>query len=133
MAMGGQFVADFELFGSTVWACDFLQLYDIWFRPIFAFFIMNVNTKEVVHWAVTRTPTEQWTAQQLREATPFGAGPQVLIRGGDKKHGPDFDRVAEDAGIVPVMERTQARKSHDASSDRRFVFVTTADRCRLTR
>jgi len=46
----------------SVWACDFLQLYDIWFRPIFAFFIMNVNTKEVVHVAVTRAPTEQWTA-----------------------------------------------------------------------
>ena len=45
-----------------VWACDFLQLHDIWFRPIFAFFIMNVNTKEVVHFAVTRAPTEQWTA-----------------------------------------------------------------------
>lgn len=82
-----------------VWACDFLQLYDIWFRPIFAFFIMNVNTKEVLHVAVTRAPTEQWTAQQLREATPFGAGPQVLIRDGDKKYGPDFDRVAEGAGI----------------------------------
>ena len=83
----------------SVWACDFLQLYDIWFRPIFAFVLINVNTKEVVHWAVTRTPTEQWTAQQLREATPFGAGPQVLIRDGDKKYGPDFDRVAEGAGI----------------------------------
>jgi putative transposase len=83
----------------SVWGCDFLQLYDIWFRPVFAFFIVNVNTKEVVHWAVTRAPSEQWTAQQLREATPFGAGPQVLIRDGDKKYGPDFDRVAEGAGI----------------------------------
>ena len=25
----------------TVWACDFLQTYDIWFRPIFAFFIID--------------------------------------------------------------------------------------------
>ena len=24
-----------------VWACDFLQTYDIWFRPIFAFFIID--------------------------------------------------------------------------------------------
>jgi len=23
--------------GSQIWACDFLQTYDIWFRPIFAF------------------------------------------------------------------------------------------------
>jgi hypothetical protein len=30
----------------TVWACDFLQTYDIWFRPIFAFFIVDVNVDD---------------------------------------------------------------------------------------
>lgn len=64
----------------TVWACDFLQLYDVWFRPVFAFFIVDVNAKHVVHVGVTRAPTEQWTAQQLREVTPFGQGPRVAIR-----------------------------------------------------
>ncbi len=56
----------------SVWACDFLQTYDIWFRPIFAFFIVDVNTRSIVDVAVTRTPTRQWTVQQLRNATPFG-------------------------------------------------------------
>ncbi len=27
----------------TVWACDVLQTYDVWFRPIFAFFVININ------------------------------------------------------------------------------------------
>ena len=87
----------------TVWACDFLQLYDIWFRPIFAFFVVDVNEKEVVHVAVTRAPTEQWTAQQLREVTPFGQGPQVLIRDRDPKYGTLLDRVAEGADIEVVL------------------------------
>ena len=26
-----------------IWACDFLQTYDIWFRPIFAFFIIELG------------------------------------------------------------------------------------------
>jgi hypothetical protein len=30
-------------------ACDFLQTYDIWFRPIFAFFIIDVKAKRVAH------------------------------------------------------------------------------------
>jgi hypothetical protein len=47
----------------TVWACDFLQTYDVWFRPVFAFFIVDINTKQVVHVGVTRHPTAQWTAQ----------------------------------------------------------------------
>lgn len=87
----------------TVWARDFLQLYDVWFRPVFAFFIVDVHTKNVIHFAVTHSPTEQWTAQQLREVTPFGSGPQLLIRDGDPKYGTAFDRVAEGAGVEVVQ------------------------------
>jgi hypothetical protein len=94
----GQSWATF-LRNHTVWACDFLQTYDIWFRPIFAFFIIDVNARRVVHLAVTRTPTRQWTAQPLRNATPFGQGPKFLIRDRDDKFGPVFDRVAKGAGI----------------------------------
>ncbi len=50
----------------------FVQTYDIWFRHIFAFFIINVGTREVVHVSATRAPTQQWTAQQRRNATLFG-------------------------------------------------------------
>jgi len=41
---GGQSWRTF-LRNHTFWACDYLQVYDIWFRPIFAFFIVDVNTK----------------------------------------------------------------------------------------
>ncbi len=47
--------------------------------------------------------SEQWTAQQLREVTPFGSGPQLLIRDGDPKYGTAFDRVAEGAGVEVVQ------------------------------
>jgi transposase InsO family protein len=76
-----------------------LQTFDVRFRPIFAFFIVDVNAKRVVHVAVTRHPTQQWTAQQLREATPFGSGPKLIIRDRDDKYGAVFDRVAKGAGI----------------------------------
>ena len=81
------------------WACDFLQLYDIWFRPIFAFFIMELGSRKVVHVAVTRHPSTTWVAQQLRNATPFGDAPRFVIRDNDDKFGPDFDRAARGAGI----------------------------------
>jgi hypothetical protein len=45
------------------WACDFLQTYDIWFRPTFAFFIVDVNTLRVVHFGATRAPSAAWAAQ----------------------------------------------------------------------
>jgi transposase InsO family protein len=85
-----------------------LQVYDVWFRPIFAFFIVDVNAKRVVHVAVTRAPTQTWTAQQLRNATPFGQGPQFVIRDRDDKFGTAFDRVAKGAGARVLRTAVQA-------------------------
>ncbi len=82
-----------------IWACDFLQLYDLLFRPIFAFFFVVHATREVVHFNVTRYPTDAWVAQQLREATPDGDGPKYLIRDNDDKFGKRFNAVAEGTDI----------------------------------
>ncbi len=92
----------------TIWACDFLQTYDVWFRPVFAFFIVDVNARRVVQVAVRRAPTRQWTAQLLRNATPFGQGPRFLIRDRDDKFGPVFDRVAKGAGTSVVRTAVEA-------------------------
>ena len=85
-----------------VWACDFLQLYDVLFRPIFAFFFVVHGTREVVHFNVTRCPTDAWAAQQLREATPYCHGPRYLIRDNDDKFGKRFAAVAKGTGIKVV-------------------------------
>jgi putative transposase len=85
-----------------------LQSYDIWFRPIFAFFIVDVNTKRVVQVGVTRAPTQAWTAQQLRNATPFGHGPQFMIPDRDDKFGAALDRIAQGAGARVLRTAVQA-------------------------
>jgi hypothetical protein len=82
---------------SQIWACDFLQTYDILFRTLFVFVIIELGSRRVVHFGVTRHPTDQWIAQQLRNATPFGEGPRFLIQDSDRKYGASSDRVA--AGI----------------------------------
>lgn len=82
-----------------VWACDYVQAYDLFFRPIFAFFILELGSRRIVHVAVTRSPTSAWTAQQLREATPWETGPGFLIRDRDGKYGEEFDHAAVGAGI----------------------------------
>jgi len=51
-----------------IWACDFLPVTDLLFRPLFAFFIVELATRRVVHVGTTRHPTDAWVAQQLREA-----------------------------------------------------------------
>jgi transposase InsO family protein len=90
-----------------IWACDFLQLTDLFFRPVFAFFIVEHATRRVVHLGVTRHPTDAWVAQQLREATPYGQKPKFLIRDNDAKFGPAFARLARASGVRII--RTPAR------------------------
>src|SRR6266516_1556304 len=79
---------------ADMWACDFLQVIDLFFRPLFAFFIIELRSRKVIHVGVTRSPTDAWTAQQLREATAYGQTPRYLIRDNDSKLGHGFARVA---------------------------------------
>jgi putative transposase len=84
---------------KDVWACDFLPVTDLFFRPLFAFFIIELKSRKVIHVNVTRSPTDPWVAQQLREATPYGEGPRYLIRDNDCKFGLEFARVATTSSI----------------------------------
>jgi len=92
---------------AQVWACDFLQVTDLFFRPLFAFFVIELKSRKVIHVGVTRSPTDAWTAQQLREATPYGQAPKYLIRDNDSKFGSCFTRVATTSAIeilkTPVL------------------------------
>jgi putative transposase len=79
---------------GQIWACDFLPVTDLFFRPLFAFFLIELKSRKVIHVGVTRTPSDAWVAQQLREATPYGQAPRYLIRDNDSKFGSCFARVA---------------------------------------
>ena len=97
---------------TDIWACDFVQLTDVWFRPLFAFVVTALGTRRIVHIGVTRAPTDDWVAQQLREATPFGAAPQYLIRDNDAKYGPRFDAVAAGTGVALLRTPIRAPRAN---------------------
>jgi transposase InsO family protein len=72
---------------------------------VFIFVIIELGSRRVVHFGVTRNPTDQWTAQQLREAIPFGEKPRFLIHDNDGKFGPSFKRVAAEIEILKTPYR----------------------------
>ena len=51
---------------------------------------------------VTNSPSDEWTAQQLREATPWGTRPKYLIHDRDGKFGPQYSAVAKSSEIEEV-------------------------------
>ena len=94
------------------WATDFTVVHDLLFRPWYIFVVIELHTRRIVHTAVTRSPTDGWTAQQLREATPWGKGPKYLIRDRDTKYGPLFSNVAQGTGIKVLQTPVRAPKAN---------------------
>ncbi len=97
---------------NDIWACDFLPVVDLFFGQLYAFFVVEHSTRRIVHFGVTRHPTDEWTAQQLREATAFGGGPKYLIRDNDTKFGPKFQKVADDTSIKVLKTPGAAPKAN---------------------
>jgi transposase InsO family protein len=79
---------------------------------MFVFVVVELGSRRVVHYGVTRHPTDQWVSQQLREATPFGEGPRFLIRDNDSKYGASFTRAAVGAGIEVLRTPYRAPKAN---------------------
>lgn len=77
-----------------------LQTYDLFFRAIFVFVIIDVESRRIVHVGITRHPTDFWLAQQLRDATPFGQAPRYLIHDRGSNFGETFAQVASSSGIT---------------------------------
>ena len=69
---------------DDIWACDFLQLYDLASRPIFAFFIVKHGSREVVHFNVLilgedslRRVLEEWTSHFNPSRPHQGLGQRI--------------------------------------------------------
>ena len=92
------------------WACDFLQLYDAWFRPIFAFFIVSHGTREVMTPRVPRSRPDPWRSPPASGARRVG---QTLQRGstapGDRAADP------EPAGAARPRRSQQTHRGHPGS------------------
>jgi putative transposase len=102
-----------------IWACDFLQSYDVFFRTLFLFFIIEHGSRRVVHVAVTRAPSDAWVAQQIREATAFGVGPRFLICDNDDTYGVLFERAV--AGVHTELLHTPFQAPKAKSLCERFL------------
>ena len=97
---------------GDIWACDFTVVFDLLFRPLYIFVIMELQTRRVVHTDVTTSPTDEWTAQKLREATPWGQAPKYLIHHRDSKYGQRFTAVAVSSGIKELKTPFRAPKAN---------------------
>jgi transposase InsO family protein len=87
---------------------DFFTVPTATFRVLFVFVAPSHDRRRIVHLNVTAHPTSTWTAQQLREAWPWGSAPRFVIRDRDAIYGWDVRRTAGAMGIDEVLTAPRA-------------------------
>lgn len=98
--------------GHDIWACDFVPVVTLFFQTVYAFVIIHLESRRVVHVNATAQPTDAWVAQQLREAMPFGQTAKHLICDNDTKYGPQFHAVAKACGLNVIHTPYEAPRAN---------------------
>jgi transposase InsO family protein len=82
---------------------DFFTVPTATFRVRFVFVVLSHDRRRIVHVNVTAHPTAVWTAQQLREAWPWGTVPRFVIRDRDTIYDSDLRGAVQAMGIDEVL------------------------------
>jgi hypothetical protein len=92
-------------------ACDLFLVATATFRLCYVFVVLEIGTRRIVHWNVTRHPSAAWTSQQFRMITP--GDHRYVLHDRDSIYSDGVDRTltamagdgAENAGTGASGER----------------------------
>jgi putative transposase len=73
------------------------------FRMLYAVIVLDHHRRRVVHFGVTRNPTQVWLAWQITEAFPWDTAPRYLLRDRDTSYGLCFQNRVRAMGIEEVL------------------------------
>ena len=68
---------------KAIASCDFFLVTTATFRKLYAFVVLSLDRRRILHVAVTAKPTAHWTAAQLEAAAPTANGIHYLVHDHD--------------------------------------------------
>ena len=83
-------------------AIDFFVVPTVTFRLLYGFIVMAHERRRVLHFAVTDSPSAQWTGQQLVNAFGFQSPPRFLLRDRDSIYGAVFAQRVLALGLAEL-------------------------------
>ncbi|MFO7885671.1 MAG: integrase core domain-containing protein, partial [Desulfobacteraceae bacterium] len=92
----------------NTFAADFFTVPTALFQVLYVFVIIKHETRQVVHFNVTRHPTAKWAAQQIVEACPWDTLPKYLLRDRDGIYGEYFQSRIQNMGTNEVKTAPQS-------------------------
>ncbi len=99
---------------------DFFTVPTLTFSVLYCFFLISHDRRQILHFNVTRHPTNAWIIQQFREAFRFQADQRFLIFDRDGKYGSEMPIAVRAMSLTPTMYSGLGRKSRAAEV--RFFF-----------
>jgi transposase InsO family protein len=93
---------------------DFFTVPTVGFQILYVLLVLAHERRRIVHFAVTRHPSAEWTVQQLREAFPWDRSPRYLLRDRDRIFGQEFVQQIKVMGIKQVLSapRSPWQRAH---------------------
>jgi putative transposase len=73
------------------------------FQFLYVLIVLNLERRRIVHFEVTRNPTQVWLSGQMTEAFPWDTAPCYLLRDRDKSYGPAFRHRVRAMGITEII------------------------------
>jgi putative transposase len=75
-------------------AVDMFLVVTARFQLLYALVVLGHERRKVIHFDITRNPTQGWLARQITEAFPWDTAPRFLLRDRDTSYGQTFrDRI----------------------------------------
>jgi len=84
---------------EAIAAIDLCVVPTLTFECLFAFLVLGHGRRQLLWFAVTRSPTAEWLAQQIVQAFPWDTAPTYLVRDNDRAYGQAFTRRVRTMGI----------------------------------
>ena len=85
---------------KAIIASDFFVVVTATFQLVYVFVIMEIASRRVLHFNVTRHPTADWTLQQFRECIAGDEGYRFVIHDRDRIYSHDLDAALNALGLT---------------------------------
>src|ERR1051325_2113050 len=92
---------------KAIIGADFFFVATATFRLVYVLVIMEVGSRRIRHFNVTRHPTAEWTVQQFRECVTRDEGYRFVIHDRDSIYSADLDSSLQALGLT--IMRTPCR------------------------
>lgn len=104
---GKQWLAFLQNHREVIAAFDFFTVPTVTFQLLYCFFVIEHSRRRILHLNITRYPTADWVAQQLREAFPEASPYRYVIFDRDSKFDTDVIALLKATGLEPKRTSVQ--------------------------